>query len=255
MALPNVALGQAKPFQINGIAFPLIGSNYLDNVSGWTPIPTVIEQLKALGADEVMVTITVGGYNSPTDNLPDPAYTATLRPSDAKIVAFLQQLHAAGFRVLLIPFTNIKFDPNGNLLDTSHAQPTDFTAWINAHTAAMVQMAVLAQQAGVERFSILTDITQLLTFDQNKQAGWLSMIAQIRAVYKGSLTSMLNDDGTIFGGGNSSIDLTQRPIIDALDVLGVIFVPKPLTNTPDPTLSQLVAAWGVSAKVWTAQRS
>ena len=47
-SLPHAALGQGKPFQINGMSFPLIGSNYLDDVPGWTPIPTVIGGISSL---------------------------------------------------------------------------------------------------------------------------------------------------------------------------------------------------------------
>jgi hypothetical protein len=248
VATPTAALAQQKPFRINSISFPLIGSDYLDDHPGWTPIPTVIEQLKALGANEVKVTVTVAGYKSPGDNLPDAARTAALRPSDAKVTAFLQQLRNAGFAVVLWPFVSIDFDPNGNLLDTAHSQPADFTAWIDAHTADMVHIAQLAQQAGVERLIVLDDIVQPSTFAARNQDGWLSMLAQIRGVYTGSLTSALYADGTIFAGGNNHIDLTPRSIIDALDILGVGFMPIPLTSKADPTPAELVAAWRRNAK-------
>src|SRR5262245_59113940 len=62
-----------KPFQICSISFPLIGSNYLDDRSEWTSIPAIINQLKALGANDVKVTISAGAYDRPTDNLPNPA--------------------------------------------------------------------------------------------------------------------------------------------------------------------------------------
>ena len=100
--LPNAALGQPKPFQIDSISFPLIGSLYLDDVPGWTPIPAVIQQLKALGANDVKISV-ADGYHLPTDNLPDPALTASLNPQDGKIIAFIQQLKAEGLGVTLQP--------------------------------------------------------------------------------------------------------------------------------------------------------
>ena len=48
---------QSKPFPITSISFPLIGSNYLDDIPGWTPIPTVIQQIQALGANDVRVMV------------------------------------------------------------------------------------------------------------------------------------------------------------------------------------------------------
>ena len=84
-------------------------------------------------------------------------------PSDAKIVSFLQQLKAAGLQVTVQPFVNVLFDPNGNLLDTVHSQPTDFNVWMAAHSAAMVHLAQLAQQAGADRFIVFGDEVQPLT--------------------------------------------------------------------------------------------
>ena len=148
LAISESSLAQTKSFQIRSISFPLIGSNYLDDMAGWTSIPTVIQQLKATGANDVKVTVSVGSYDSPKDNFPNPL--VNLSPSDDKIVSFLQQLKAAGLQVTVVLFTSINFDPNGNLLDTAHAQPTDFNAWIISHTVGMVHYARLAQQAGAD---------------------------------------------------------------------------------------------------------
>jgi hypothetical protein len=232
------AAAQVRPFQIRSISFPVL---VFADKTGWTSVPAVIQQIKALGANDVKVVISAGVYDTPTDNLPNAA--ANPNPSDAKILAFLQQLKAAGLQVTVDPFTNIKFDPNGNLLDTVHPQPADFNTWMGAHSAAMVHLAQLAQQAGADRFVVFGDEVQLLTFDPANQAGWLNMIAQIRAVFSGSLTSMAYADGTIFNGGNTHIDLTSRPIIDALDSIGIGWFPMPLTNTRSPTIAQLIAGW------------
>jgi hypothetical protein len=237
---------QSKPFPISSMAFPLIGSNYLDDMTGWTPIPTVIQQIQGLGANDVKVTVSAGYYDSPTANLPDSSNPAN--PSDDKMLTFFKQIKAAGLQLTVQPFVSIQFDPNGNLLDTVHPQPTDFNAWMAAHTMAMVHLAQMAQAAGADRFVLFGDEVGTLIYPAANQDGWMNMIAQVRQVYFGTLTSEIYADGTIFNGGNTHIDLIPRPIIDSLDILGIGFGPWPLTNTPDPTMCQLLSAWRSNAK-------
>jgi hypothetical protein len=237
---------QSKPFPISSISFPLPGSNYLDDTPGWTPIPTVIQQIMVLGANDVKVSLNAGFYDTPTDNLPDPSLV--VRPPDDKIVAFLKQLKAAGLQVTVQPFVGIKFDPQGNLLDTVHPQPTDFNAWIAAHTTIMVHLAQLAQSADADRFVVFGDEVGTVMYPPANRDGWLNMIAQVRNVFSGSIESEIYADGTIFPGGNTHIDLIPRPIIDALDILGIGFSPYPLTNTADPTMCQLLSAWRSNVK-------
>jgi len=112
-----------------------------------------------------------------------------------------------------------------------------------AHTAVMVHFAQLAQQVRADRFVVFGDEVQLLTFPAANTAGWLNMISQIRAAFSGQLTTVAYADGTIFNGGNNEIDLTARPIIDALDSIGIGWFPMPLTNTRSPSMAQLLAGW------------
>jgi hypothetical protein len=233
------------PFQIREVSFPLIGTQYLDEMPGWTPLPTVVQELKALGATSVKVTLSAGNYLGVTANLPN---VANPNPDDAKIVAFLSQLKATGLQITLQGFVNIEFDPNGNALDTVHPQPTNFAVWMNAHTAAMVHIAQLAQQVGADRFIVIGDEVQGLADGNANTAGWLSMIAQIRAVYSGQLSTEIYADGTIFAGGATHIDLIDRAVLDAVDLIGVGWFPEKLTNSESPSLAQLTAAWRNTAR-------
>jgi len=243
----NPAAAQTRPFQIRSISFPVsVGSYALDDKPDWTPLPTVIQQIKDLGANDVKVPLSAGVYDHVTDNLPNAS--ENFNPSDAKIVSFLQQLKAAGLQVTVNPMVSMQFDPNGNLLDTAHPQPTDFNVWMAAHSAAMVHFAQLAQQAGADRFIIFADEVQPLTWDPAHQAGWLNMIAQIRAVFSGSLTTLAYDNGTIFNVSSTHIDRTARPILDALDSIGIGWFPQPLTSTMSPSTAQLVAGWRKTVK-------
>ena len=240
VSVHGAALAQTPPFAIRSIAFPLIGSNYLDDNPGWPTVATAIQEMKALGANDVKITISAGVYSSPLANL--PSTTVTHNPSDAQLLALFQQIKAAGMQITLLPFVAIEFDPNGNLLDTVHAQPADFNVWMAAHTAIMVRTAQLAQQAGVDRIGILSDAVQQLAYPSANTTSWLSMISQVRAVYSGHLTSLVYGDGTVFSGGADHIGLFPRALIDALDSIGIGWFPVLTTNTR-PSLAQLVGAW------------
>lgn len=189
---------QVKPFAINSIAFPLIGSTYLDDQVDWTSIQDVIQELKALGANDAKITVSTGSYDMPTMNSATPS--VKLNPTDDKMLSLMQQLKAAGLQVTVVPFVNINFDPNGNLLDSVHPQPTNFNAWISGHTAAMGHLARLAQQAGADRFSVFGDEVGPQTYEPANTQGWLDMISQVRSVFTGQLTSVLYADGTVFDG-------------------------------------------------------
>src|SRR5262245_21113718 len=230
VALQGAAWAQTPPFVLRSIAFALPGPYALDDNDGWVPVPTAIQQIRSLGANDVKVTISAGVYDTPTANLPNPG--VNVNPSDDKGLALLQQVRAAGLQVTLWPFVNVKADETGNLIDTVHPQPTDFDAWMRAHAAIMIHYARLAQQAGVERYIVIGDEVGLLTYRSAHTAAWLDLIAQIRLVYSGQITSSLYTTGQYQFGGASHIELTDRRIIDALDILGVGFDAHPITDRP-----------------------
>jgi hypothetical protein len=247
-ALVVNSYAQKKPFNINSISFPLYGGTaYLDPNSAWDSIPDVIQQLKVVGANDVKVTVSANRYLRHTDNLP-VAGINSFNPSDEKIVTFLKQLKIAGFQTTLNPFVNIDFDPNGNLLDSVHSHPTDFNLWIVHHKSAMLHYARLAEEANVDRFVIFGDEVQPTTFSPENTAGWTDLIAGVRSVYSGILTTVAYSDGTIFDGGQSHISLTSPQIWAALDLIGIGWFPMPLTNTKNPSLSQLISGWKNNAK-------
>jgi hypothetical protein len=237
---------RAAPFHVSSVFFPLVGSTYLDDQPGWIPVATSVQQLKGLGANDVRITVSAGYYDSPTASvLSTSSVAGTFTPSDDKVVAFIQQLKAAGLGVTLQPFIHVAIDPANPL--AVQPTPTDFNTWLAGHTSMMVHWATLAQQAGVDRFIVISDPEQTLTIPQANASGWVDMIRQVRAAYSGTLLVEIGLSGQIFPGGLTGIDLRQKAILDAVDVIGVAWNAAPLTNTVDPTLSQLVGAWRMSA--------
>jgi hypothetical protein len=252
--LPSSALAQTKPFEVNGIAVPLIGSNYLEDSPtppGWTTHPGDDRADKGPGCDRRLGhrhrrRIQVADRQPPGSGIHSLGQPARRNRSSR----ILKALKAAGLRVTLDTFVAIAFDANGNLLDTVHPQPTDFKVWITAHTAIMLHLADLARQGGADRFSAISDVTQILTYGTAHEDEWVAFLAKIRAAFPGVLTSNLYASGDIFAGGNTHIDLTPRPIIDFFDEIGIGWAAAPITSSADPTLAQLIAGWRSTAKGW-----
>src|SRR6185436_11234390 len=85
---------RAAPFRIASINFPLLGATYLRDRADLTPLATSIQEMKALGANDVRLAVTAAEYDASTDNLPSPSPRNVI--PDAELLTFLQQLKAAG---------------------------------------------------------------------------------------------------------------------------------------------------------------
>lgn len=237
----------AKPFRINSISVPLVGRNYLSEdpalASSLMPLDTFIGSIVATGFDDVRLTTNSGVLARFNDNAYDPALTASFQPSDAEILAFASRLKAEGLTLTWLPFIGIADQITGSGTGADKANPTDFAQWFQNHKAAMVRQAQLAESVGAERFVVFTDDVQNLMYGPQNAARWLELVQAVRAVYSGELTCILYVDGTLFPGGNNHLQLIPKPVLDALDTIGVGFFPDPLTLSLNPSVAQLEAAW------------
>jgi hypothetical protein len=245
----------AKPFLINSITVPIIGSTYLDATGPHlTPLPALIADLKAAGANDVKLVVTAGVAANLGDNAYDAGLLAALKPSDAKLLDFAAQLRAEGLSLTWSPF----FALANTIAGSSSAgqgdriRPSDFDTWIANHKVSLVQQAQLAQTAGAQRFVLVSDELQQMLFetsrtDSAKIAKWMDLIQSVRAVFKGEITSTIAMDGTRFGGGVTHLGLIPEQIVAAWDSIGIGLFPDPLTTKSDPSLAELTAAWSSNA--------
>ena len=149
-------------------------------------------------------------------------------PTDAAVIAAIQELHAKGLKVMLKPHVDV--------LDGTWRgaiSPSNVNAWFVSFTAFIVHYAQLAQTNGVELLCFGTEYKTMS--GAANLANWTTVISAIRVVYTGPLVYAAN--------ATSALDeFTSVSFWSLVDVIGLDAY-FPLTNHADPTLAQLVSAW------------
>jgi hypothetical protein len=231
---PAVLAQSASGFTYNGIVDTSYqATEYLESPQG----PTSAAALRATGANyaSVMVTQYMQTYTSNTiapETATTPGYNSStdpLSPTDAAVVAAIQNLQAQGLTVFL--------KPQVDSLDGTYRgdfAPTNPTAWFASYQTFILHYAQLASQNGVGGLIIGTELASL-----SKSAYlsyWTNIISQIRAQYP---------DLTLAYGANATSatdEFTTVSFWSQVDIIGVDGY-FPLTDQANPTVAQLVAAW------------
>ena len=238
------------PFEISSLSIPLIGRDYLGERSGLMPLSEFIDTIVTTGANAIKIIVTpVMRYG--TDNDYDAALTDQYNPSRQEIAHFVGLLRDQGLSVELQTVTVIHERINQDSIIADRINPRDRLAWVQNYGEILADWADFAQSIGVERFSILTDLEQHMTYRWDPlnssvpgyEAAWLDAIAGVREVFSGHLTSNFYTNGDRFPGNNDHLDLSYPSIISALDSVGIGLFPDHLTNENDPTLDELMASW------------
>ena len=138
--------------------------------------------------------------------------------------------------------------PHVDLLDTGatggdwrgdigrHFSAAEWDAWFASYRPFIMHYAHMAQEHGVSMLAVSTELIAA----SPQEAHWRATIAEIRSVYKGTLTDAAN-----WGG-----EEVNKTWWDAVDVIGVDAYyplwdhagPNPPLD-PVPTVDELVAAW------------
>jgi hypothetical protein len=231
---PIVLAQSTSGFTYNGIVYTSYQANeYLQTPQG----PTGTAALRATGANYASVVVTqyVQTYTSNTiapETASTPGYnpnTDPLTPTDAAVVAAIQNLQAQGLTVFL--------KPHVDSLDGTYRgdfAPTSPAAWFASYQTFILHYAQLASENGVGGLVIGTELASL-----SKSAYlsyWTNIITQIRSLYP---------DLTLAYGANAtyaSDEFTTVSFWSQVDIMGVDGY-FPLTNQTNPTVAQLVAAW------------
>ncbi len=166
-----------------------------------------------------------------------PAATSTsissqsYTPTDAAVVAAIQELHAKGLKVMLKPHVDVLDGTWRGAIN-----PSDANAWFASFTAFILHYAQLAQTNGVELLCFGTEYKTMS--GPANLANWTSVINAIRANYTGPLAYAAN--ATYGGDEFSAVSFWSQVDVIGLDAY------FPLTNDADPTLAQLVSAWSMN---------
>jgi hypothetical protein len=135
----------------------------------------------------------------------------TSSPTEASLRRTFRQARERGLRMLFFPTINLREEANNATWWRGNIEPQDWPLWWRNYTAFNLRLAGIAQEEGVEWYSLGTEMESTHRFPDQ----WRALIREVRKVFRGRLTYSVNfdaHDGFTFG--------------DGLDVIGI--------NTYDP---------------------
>jgi hypothetical protein len=187
-----------------------------------------LANLAATGADWVAIIVT--GYQDTHTSTGPIRRKQPRTPADADLIHAIARAHELGLRVLLKPHVDLDDDPGhwrGRIGDgfTSEAE---WQAWFSAYRGFIEHYARLAQDQGVALFSVGTE----LLGTSHREDDWREVVRGVRRLFDGPLTYAANHGGEEVG----------IAWWDAVDYIGVDAY-YPLSDSPDPSLEELRAAW------------
>jgi hypothetical protein len=137
----------------------------------------------------------------------------------------LDSAHQAGLNVMLKPQVYVPHGWTGSL---DYATDADWEKWENDYEKYLMQFVNIAAEKHVAMVCVGTEFKIGVV---KREKFWRSLIAKVRAVYKGKLTYAANWD-----------EYPQIPFWDALDYAGINAY-FPLVQKVTPSVSELLEAW------------
>ena len=203
--------------EFKGITY--VGDRYCPEVSMDDPL--AIESLKNLkntGANWIAIVVTeYQDYTNSTEIYPiyenfpkNKYYTYKTETIEALTVA-INKSHELGLKVLLKPHIDLSKEPHyqsvwrGNI--GSFRSEENKKQWFESYEKMLTKYAKLGEELGVEMFSISCELINVSGYDSN----WRNIIANLRKIFSGKLTSSANHSGEEY----------SKPYWDALDYIGV----------------------------------
>ena len=135
----------------------------------------------------------------------------TSSPTEAALRRTFREARAAQLRIMFFPTINLRAEADNAQWWRGNIEPSDWPLWWRNYTAFNVELARIAQEEGVEWYSVGTEMASTHRFPDQ----WRALTQAVRQVYKGKLVYSVNfdsHDSFTFG--------------DCLDVIGM--------NTYDP---------------------
>ena len=135
----------------------------------------------------------------------------TSSPTESALRRTFCQARNAQLRVMFFPTINLRAEADNAKYWRGNIEPAHWDLWWRNYTAFNVNLARIAQEEGVEWYSVGTEMASTHRFPEQ----WRALAKAVRQVYKGKLVYSINfdsHDSFTFG--------------DCLDVIGI--------NTYDP---------------------
>jgi len=152
----------------------------------------------------------------------------TSSPTEAALRRTFRQARQARLRTMFFPTINLRDEAENARWWRGNIEPSDWDLWWREYTAFNVRLARIAQEEGVEWYSLGTEMASTHRFPER----WRALAAAVRRVYKGKLTYSVNFD--------SHDDFTFG---DCLDVIGINTYDPIAKHAEQPTEAQVRDAW------------
>lgn len=184
-----------------------------------TATAQAISGIAGLGATWIQFTPT-WNMATGTSSTIDSAGSVT----DAAVLAAMDLAHSRGLKIMLKPHV----DPQDDT-DRSHINPSNRAAWFNSYRSMMTHYATIAQQKGVDEFSVGCELATMS--GSADRSAWLTVINAVKAIYSGPLVYAAK-----------TYEYPNVSFWDQLDFIGIDAY-FPLSTTPTTDISALKAAW------------
>lgn len=184
----------------------------------------LVDEIRARGATDVLVV--VNAYQS-TRFASDIAPHRGLSPSEATVTRTLSQVKRAGMRAALMPVVRLQtreaHDWRGII-----APADGLDAWFESYRRFVLPLARIAEDAGVQRFVVGSELSSLEPYE----ARWRALISEVRERFSRTLTYSANWDR-----------IHAVEFWDALDEVGLTAYFPLATDGEPPSSETLARAW------------
>ena len=152
----------------------------------------------------------------------------TSSPTEDSLRRTFRQARERGLRMMFFPTINLRDEAESATWWRGNIRPRDWGLWWRNYTAFNVRLARIAQEEGVEWYSVGTEMASTHAFPDR----WRALVEEVRKVYKGKITYSVNfdaHDGFTFG--------------DALDVIGMNTYDPIAKRAEEPSDQEIRDAW------------
>jgi hypothetical protein len=152
----------------------------------------------------------------------------TSSPTDAALRRTFREARERQLRVMFFPTINLRDEADNEKWWRGNIEPSDWDLWWRNYTDFNVHLARIAQDEGVEWYSLGTEMASTHRFPDR----WRALARAVRRVFKGKLTYSVNfdsHDGFTFG--------------DCLDVIGMNTYDPIAKHEARPSPEQVRDAW------------
>jgi len=152
----------------------------------------------------------------------------TSSPTEASLRRTFRQARERGLRMMFFPTINLRDEAANATWWRGNIEPRDWDLWWGNYQAFNLQLARVAQEEGVEWYSVGTERESTHRFPER----WRGLIREVRRVFTGKVTYSVNfdaHDGFTFG--------------DGLDVIGINTYDPIAKREQTPSDGQIRDAW------------